>query len=89
MQAWPFEAGLLGLALHPDFAENGRFYVYYTSGTQTEIASNIVRFTVGKWPSRPGQRRLLLLRFDQPAVIHQGGDLQFGPQDGYLYICRR
>lgn len=86
VQAWPFEAGLLGLALHPDFDQNGFLYVYYTDGTQNEIASNIVRFTVAASGKADPDSALLLLRFQQPAVIHQGGDLQFGPQDGYLYI---
>lgn len=87
VQAFPYEAGLLGLALHPDFADNGRLYIYYTSGTQTKIATNIVRYTVGPNGLADPDSAELLLHFDQPALIHQGGDMHFGPQDGYLYIA--
>ncbi len=87
VQAWPFEAGLLGLAVHPDFANNGYIYVNYTDGTKTEIASNLVRFTVGSDGLADPDSALTLLRFPQPGLIHQGGDLKFGPHDGYLYVA--
>jgi glucose/arabinose dehydrogenase len=76
------EQGLLGLAFHPDFAENGRLFVYFTSRAQHE--------QVWELHARPGAdtvsgpRRLLIDMVD-PFPNHNGGDLQFGP-DGYLYI---
>lgn len=78
------ERGLLGLAFHPDYADNGYFYVNYTnlSGDTT-----ISRFTV----SATNRNRAdvnseeILLVVDQPFSNHNGGDLAFGP-DGYLYI---
>lgn len=87
VQAWPFEAGLLGLAVHPDFDRNGYFYVFYTDGTRAQIASNLVRYTVGANGLADPASAQLLLRLEQPELIHQGGDLQFGPQDGFLYVA--
>ena len=79
------ERGLLGLAFHPRYAENGFFYVNYTDrpGGDTVIA----RYRVSAAdPNRadPASASVLLL-IDQPFANHNGGQLQFGP-DGYLYI---
>ena len=76
------EQGLLGLAFHPDFAQNGRLFVYYTSRSQHE--------QVWELHAKPGAdtisgRRRLLIDMVDPFPNHNGGDLQFGP-DGYLYI---
>ena len=83
------EQGLLGLAFHPDFADNGYFYVNYTwdppgSGLDR---TRISRFTAGGNPdvAEPGSE-LVLMEFEQPYSNHNGGDIQFGP-DGYLYIA--
>ena len=83
------EQGLLGLAFHPDYADNGHFYVNYTydppgSGLDR---TRISRFTVGGNPdlAEPGSE-LVLMEFEQPYSNHNGGDIQFGP-DGYLYIA--
>jgi len=79
----PNEAGLLGLAFHPDYINNGKFYVSYTFGSLT---SRISEFLVSSNPDSadPGSERILL-ELDQPYNNHNGGDLAFGP-DGYLYI---
>jgi glucose/arabinose dehydrogenase len=83
------EQGLLGLAFHPDYAENGHFYVNYTydppgSGLDR---TRISRFTVGADPDRADAgSELVLMEFEQPFSNHNGGDIQFGP-DGYLYIA--
>jgi glucose/arabinose dehydrogenase len=78
------ERGLLGLAFHPDFPADPRFFVDYTDANgDTRVSS----FTVD--PSRPDvadastERRLLFVK--QPYPNHNGGALAFGP-DGYLYI---
>ena len=76
------EMGLLGLAFHPNYAQNGYFFVNYTgSGGDTFIS----RFRVSGSPylADPGSEANLL-RINQPFPNHNGGTLQFGP-DGYLY----
>ncbi len=75
------EMGLLGLALHPDFAQNGFFYVNYTgAGGDTFIS----RFTAGVDSADPNSE-VILLRVPQPYPNHNGGTMNFGP-DGFLYI---
>lgn len=78
------ERGLLGLAFHPNYAENGRFFLNYTEdGGHTLIAE----YTVSDNPNvaDPGSARRIL-GFEQPAGNHNGGWIGFGP-DGYLYIA--
>lgn len=76
------EQGLLGLAFHPAYAQNGRFFVNYTNNNgDTEIA----RLQVSTDPnSADPNSELKLLGVDQPFANHNGGALAFGP-DGYLY----
>lgn len=77
------EMGLLGLAFHPDFPQNGFFYVNYTgSGGETHIS----RFSQSSDSNRADpDSETVLLTIDQPYRNHNGGSLIFGP-DGYLYI---
>ncbi len=83
------EQGLLGLAFHPDYADNGYFYVYYTydpPGAGSDH-SRVSRFSVGDDPDLADPAsELVLLEFEHPFANHNGGDLHFGP-DGYLYIA--
>lgn len=79
------EQGLLGLAFHPNYANNGYFYVDYTqAGTGRTI---VARYSVT--PGNPNtadfNSELILLNIYQPYSNHNGGMLFFG-QDGYLYI---
>jgi glucose/arabinose dehydrogenase len=76
------EQGLLGLAFHPQYTENGRFFVNYTdTGGNTVIA----RFQVSSDPNvADPASEVKLLGVDQPFPNHNGGVLAFGP-DGYLY----
>ena len=78
------ERGLLSVAFHPGFAENGRLYVDYTR--RGDGATVISEFTVGEDGSRvdPDSERVLLT-IEQPFSNHNGGQLQFGPE-GFLYI---
>lgn len=80
-----WEQGLLGLAFHPQYAENGYFYVYYT-----DLAgeSRLVRFRVRtNQPDKADPTSAeLLLHVEQPEADHNGGALHFGP-DGYLYLA--
>jgi glucose/arabinose dehydrogenase len=82
-----FERGLLGLAFHPNYASNGRFYVDYTRrGSGGNHGDTVVaeyrRDTTSK--AKAGSARIVMV-FDQPAANHDGGHLAFGP-DGLLYI---
>ncbi len=78
------EKGLLGLAFHPDYQQNGLFYINYTDRNSTVIA----RYRVD--PANPNgalpDSASILLSFPQPYENHNGGRLDFG-FDGYLYIA--
>jgi len=76
------ERGLLGLAFHPQYAENGRFYVNYTD---TSGNTHIAEFRASSSPdvADPASERTLLV-VDQPFANHNGGGLAFG-RDGMLY----
>jgi glucose/arabinose dehydrogenase len=80
------ERGLLGIAFHPQFASNGRVYLYYTTasgGTHNRIS----RFTASGDVAQSGSETVLV---DLPglssATNHNGGALHFGP-DGKLYVA--
>lgn len=78
------ERGLLGLAFHPDYTDNGYFFVNYTNNSGD---TRISRFSVSAGNANqadPNSERILL-EVDQPFNNHNAGDLNFGP-DGYLYI---
>lgn len=80
------ERGLLGLAFHPNFAQNGFIYVNYTAGEQGITRSFVSRFQASGENHDTVLRSTekILLRLDQPASNHNGGWIAFGP-DGYLY----
>ncbi len=79
------EQGLLGMALHPNFVDNGYFYVNYTRLTNGRTV--VARYEVSA--EDPDQADSLsehiLLEIEQPYGNHNGGMIAFGP-DGYLYI---
>jgi glucose/arabinose dehydrogenase len=77
------EQGLLGLAFHPDFEQNGAFFVNYTDVSGDTVVS---RFHLTEDPNRADpSSETVILAYDQPYANHNGGGLAFGP-DGYLYI---
>ncbi len=80
------EMGLLGLAFHPDYENNGYFYVNYTFSSP--LMTRISRFTVSfaNPDSADKNSELILLSFNQPFPNHNGGWIGFGLNDGYLYI---
>jgi glucose/arabinose dehydrogenase len=81
------ECGLLGLAFHPEFAANGRFFVHYTaSAGGGTIESRIVEYSANPASdvARPTAERTILT-LDQPALNHNAGSISFG-SDGYLYV---
>lgn len=82
------EQGLLGLAFHPDFQNNGFIYVNYTSSSSPSGHTVIARYTVpSESPNDADETsEVILLTYNQPQTNHNGGWLSFGP-DGYLYIA--
>jgi glucose/arabinose dehydrogenase len=80
------ENGLLGLAFHPDFATNGRLFVYYT--TNPGLNSRIVEFHASSPDAMTIDRSTekLVLEVEQPGIRHRAGMLQFGP-DGTFYVA--
>lgn len=76
------EQGLLGLAFHPRYAENGQFFVNYTDKRNHNI---IARFQVsGDADLADAASESILLSIDDPFANHNGGVLAFGP-DEFLY----
>ena len=78
------ERGLLGLAFHPRYSENGFFFVDYTN-TAGDTAIARYRVSSGDPNAADPSTGVTLLTISQPFANHNGGQLAFGP-DGYLYI---
>jgi glucose/arabinose dehydrogenase len=79
------EEGLLGLAFHPDFKENGHIFVHYSSADGPR-RSVISRFTMNDERTVVDVKsEEVVLEVRQPQGNHNGGMLAFGP-DGYLYL---
>ena len=74
-----WEQGLLGLAFHPNYEDNGEFFVTYTV---KDLGSDAATLRLAKYV---GNNETVLLDIDQPYVNHNGGHIAFGP-DGYLYV---
>jgi len=81
------ERGLLGLAFHPRYPTNGRFFVNYTRSGPDGLETVIAEYAVSTADPNLalGDSERILLRIAQPFTNHNGGMLAFGP-DGYLYI---
>src|SRR5581483_2940363 len=78
------ERGLLGLAFHPFYKNNGRFFVYYTR--QTDGTLRIAEYHVSADPNVADTNEMVILEIPHPTnANHNGGTIMFGP-DGYLYI---
>lgn len=80
------EKGLLGLAFHPQFANNGYFYVNYTrQGDGATVIARYRALPASANAADPASAAILLV-IPQPYGNHNGGQLLFSPVDGYLYI---
>ena len=79
------ERGLLGLAFHPDYRHNGRFFVSYTR--KPYGATVVAEYRRAESPAQSLPEERILMLVGQPYPNHNGGMIAFGP-DGYLYIGR-
>ncbi|GAB5537067.1 MAG: hypothetical protein Rubg2KO_33160 [Rubricoccaceae bacterium] len=79
------EAGFLGMAFHPGYADNGRVFVSYTAANpRRSVISEFSRSASDPLTADPESERIVL-EVNQPEGNHNGGQITFGP-DGYLYI---
>lgn len=83
--AYGGEMGLLGLAFHPDFRQNGFFFVNYTKDNPRETVVSRFKASSANASRIDPASEVVLFTFRQPYANHNGGKLQFGP-DGYLYV---
>ena len=86
------ERGLLGLAFHPNYAENGRLFVYYSAPLREGApegwnhTSHVSEFAVSDDANKVDMSsENVLLRVDEPQLNHNAGQITFGP-DSYLYV---
>jgi glucose/arabinose dehydrogenase len=80
------EKGLLSVAFHPQYKENGRFFVNYTARKEGILKTVIAEYRAS--PSNPDladRTEKIILEIEQPFANHNGGLNKFGP-DGFLYI---
>ena len=88
------ERGLLSIAFHPQFASNGRVFVYYSAPLRAGVDPNwsctnhLSEFRVSTSDRNQADMSAekILLQIDKPYQNHNGGTLLFGPADGYLYL---
>ncbi len=82
----PFEEGLLGMAFHPDYRNNGRFFIYYNKqGPKRTVLSEFTVSAADPDRADPGSERILM-EIQQPDWNHNSGNLIFHPDDGRLFI---
>ena len=79
--------GLLGLAFHPDYANNGRFFVHYSGLPDGQtVLSGFQVSPLDPNLADPDSERIMFTH-PQPFDEHNGGMIAFGPNDGFLYVA--
>ena len=82
------ENGLLGLAFHPNYGQNGCFYVNYTTRRNGRLQTIIAEYRATPPSANTASTtESILMTIDQPDTNHKGGALAFSPNDGFLYIA--
>lgn len=81
------ERGVLGLAFHPDYASNGRFFVYVTNGDGDVEVREYDRNGASSTIASATETRLILTIEHSSASNHNGGAMAFSPTNGLLYIA--
>lgn len=79
-----FEEGLLGLAFHPDFKNNNKFYLTFSRQGPKRLV--LAEYTADGDKADPESERVLL-EVQQPEWNHNSGNLFFDPRDGMLFVC--
>src|SRR3989339_674706 len=79
------ELGLLGLAFHPDYKNNGYFFIDYTTDNPRRTIISRFKVSATDPDMADSNSEVILLEVNQPYSNHNGGQSSFGP-DGYLYI---
>ena len=79
------EQGLLGLAFHPKYKENGLFFVDYVAANPTRTVIARYSLTSNSLNLADKNSEIIVLEITQPFANHKGGQIAFGP-DGFLYI---
>jgi len=80
------EEGLLGLAFHPNYENNGYFYVNYTANNPDRTIISRFEVSANNADQADAASETVILTYEQPFSNHNGGQIAFGP-DGYLYIA--
>ena len=81
------ERGMLGMAFHPGYADNGRFYVFYTDlGGHSQVYEYRVDIEDPNRADPASARHIITFEQRPTSPTHKGGQLQFGADD-YLYIA--
>lgn len=80
------EEGLLGLAFHPDYENNGYFFVNYTANNPDRTVISRFEVSTNNADQADVASETIILTYEQPFSNHNGGQIAFGP-DGYLYIA--
>jgi glucose/arabinose dehydrogenase len=79
------ERGLLGMAFHPSYGANGRFFVDYTDRDGNITVAEYARSAANPEVANPAEVRTFFTAIHQPFANHNGGSLAFG-SDGFLYV---
>lgn len=82
------EQGLLSVAFHPNYASNGYFYVYYVDNIASPGDPTVARYQASSNPdvADPASAQIVLVVPHPVNANHNGGQVYFSPQDGYLYM---